>query len=207
MIHRTLVAAFAAAASITFAPPAAAYPVDCAILLCLAGGFPSSEPCLRAKVVMMQRIMSFPFQPPLQIWNCPLRASVGASRPEAAVLEVSMWDDEDWTGSPGQLITPTAGSDLDISAPEFAFLRSLRVIRLRYRQQAGKESTCARDARVAIGRYNDQAEFAWTSGRTSDIPKASAFRPASGCAPYAYRSIMIDWTDYAGTYGFEEVRY
>lgn len=207
MIRRALAAVLAAAASFTFGPPAAAYPVDCAILLCLAGGFPPSEPCLRAKVVMMQRIMSFPFQPPLQIWNCPLRVSVGASRQEPVVSEIGMRGNGDWAGNSGQLITPIAGSDLDISGPEFAFLRSLRVTRIQYRQQAGKESTCTRDARVAVGRYDNQAEFAWEVGRTSDIPKASAFRPASGCAPYAYRSIMIDWQDVEGGYGFEEVRY
>ena len=115
--------------------------------------------------------------------------------------------EEEWSGSRLPRTTLAAEPGIDISGPEFAFLRSLRVIRIQYHQQAGTENTCTREARVAVGRYNDQAEFAWAAGHTSDIPKASAFRPAAGCAPYAYRSIMIDWQDVEGGYGFEEVRY
>lgn len=53
--------------------PAMAYPVDCAILLCLAGGFPASVECARARAVMIARITPWPIEPPLQIWNCPMR--------------------------------------------------------------------------------------------------------------------------------------
>ena len=55
--------------------PAAAYPVDCAILLCLAGGWPASAECAHARAVFIQRITPWPIEPPLQIWNCPMRAS------------------------------------------------------------------------------------------------------------------------------------
>ncbi|NBZ89215.1 hypothetical protein GV832_16620 [Rhodobacteraceae bacterium CYK-10] len=50
-----------------------AYPVDCAILLCLAGGFPASIECAHARAVMIARITPWPIEPPLQIWNCPMR--------------------------------------------------------------------------------------------------------------------------------------
>ena len=53
--------------------PATAYPVDCAILLCLAGGFPASIECAHARAVMIARITPWPIEPPLQIWNCPMR--------------------------------------------------------------------------------------------------------------------------------------
>ncbi len=52
--------------------PAAAYPIDCAILLCLAGGFPASAECGAAKAEMIRRITPWPIEPPLQLWNCPL---------------------------------------------------------------------------------------------------------------------------------------
>lgn len=55
--------------------PAASYPVDCAILLCLAGGWPASADCARAKAVFIRRITPYPVEPPLQIWRCPMGAS------------------------------------------------------------------------------------------------------------------------------------
>lgn len=59
--------------SFTTPAPAEAYPVDCAILLCLAGGFPASIECAHARAVMIARITPWPIEPPLQIWNCPMR--------------------------------------------------------------------------------------------------------------------------------------
>lgn len=54
--------------------PARAYQIDCAILLCLAGGFPPSAPCAAARAEMIRRITPWPIEPPLQIWRCPMRA-------------------------------------------------------------------------------------------------------------------------------------
>jgi hypothetical protein len=207
MVRRSLAGALTALAALTLAPSAAAYPVDCAILLCIAGGFPPSEPCLRAKAVMMQRILSIPFQPPLQIWNCPIRASTASTGDLAPITEVSTSPDNGKHGQPDGLLQLIGGTGTDISGPEFAFLRSLRVIRLEYHQQGGKEGACTRESRVAIGRYDDEAVFTWSGGHTRDVPASSDFQPRSGCTPYAYRSIMIDWHDATGTYGFEEVRY
>ena len=53
---------------------AEAYQIDCAILLCLAGGFPPSEPCARARAEMIRRITPWPIEPPLRLWRCPMRA-------------------------------------------------------------------------------------------------------------------------------------
>lgn len=52
------------------------YPIDCAILLCLSGGWPTSAPCARARAVFIRRITPWPVEPPLQIWNCPMHASL-----------------------------------------------------------------------------------------------------------------------------------
>ncbi|MEM7504911.1 MAG: hypothetical protein AAF417_22990, partial [Pseudomonadota bacterium] len=51
------------------------YQIDCAILLCLAGGWPASEPCARARAEFIRRITPWPVEPPLQIWRCPMGAS------------------------------------------------------------------------------------------------------------------------------------
>ncbi|MCE6958109.1 hypothetical protein LAZ40_03440 [Cereibacter sphaeroides] len=52
--------------------PAGAYPIDCAILLCMAGGFPASAECAAAKREVIRRITPHPVEPPLQLWNCPM---------------------------------------------------------------------------------------------------------------------------------------
>lgn len=72
-MKRTFAAIALVCAPATFqAPPANAYPIDCAILLCLAGGFPASAECAAAKVEMIRRITPWPIEPPLQLWNCPM---------------------------------------------------------------------------------------------------------------------------------------
>lgn len=58
---------------------AQSYPIDCAILLCLAGGWPASVPCARARAEFIRRITPWPVEPPLQIWNCPMHASFEVS--------------------------------------------------------------------------------------------------------------------------------
>lgn len=69
------------AATVAAAPSANAYPIDCAILLCLAGGFPASAECSAAKAEFIRRITPWPIEPPLQLWNCPMRSSGGISVP------------------------------------------------------------------------------------------------------------------------------
>lgn len=62
----------------TFGFPQAsnAYPIDCAILLCLSGGWAYPSPdCAVAQIEFMRRITPWPIEPPVQIWNCPLKAA------------------------------------------------------------------------------------------------------------------------------------
>ena len=61
-----------AVAASLLAGPVAAYPIDCAILLCLAGGFPASAECSAAKAEFLRRITPWPVEPPLQLWRCPM---------------------------------------------------------------------------------------------------------------------------------------
>lgn len=76
-MKRTLLAAALALVGAASPAPAAAqsYPIDCAILLCLAGGWPASVPCARARAEFIRRITPWPVEPPLQIWNCPMHAA------------------------------------------------------------------------------------------------------------------------------------
>jgi len=69
-------AAIATVATVSVtASPAKAYQVDCAILLCLSGGWPASAPCAHARAVFIRRITPWPIEPPLQIWRCPMGVS------------------------------------------------------------------------------------------------------------------------------------
>lgn len=70
----TIVAAFSFPGAATKAA-AQTYPIDCAILLCLSGGWPASVPCARARAEFIRRITPWPVEPPLQIWRCPMGAS------------------------------------------------------------------------------------------------------------------------------------
>ena len=79
---RTVLAATVVAVVPAFAPkPVVAYSIDCALLLCLPGGFPASEPCNRAYAEMIRRITPWPIEPPLQLWNCPLNVVIGVVSP------------------------------------------------------------------------------------------------------------------------------
>lgn len=67
------------AIAIGFTAPAYAYPIDCAIFLCLAGGWPSSPDCNAARAEFIRRITPLPVEPPLQLWRCPMGATSGSS--------------------------------------------------------------------------------------------------------------------------------
>ena len=77
-----------------------AYPIDCAILLCLSGGWPASTECSSAKAEVIRRVTPTPIEPPLQIWRCPMG-----------------------TGLSG---LPSSGG-VDFGAPAFDAIRSIRV--------------------------------------------------------------------------------
>lgn len=69
---KLLSAGLCTALAVSAAPRAEAYAIDCAILLCLAGGFPASAECSAAKVEVIRRVTPWPIEPPLQLWNCPM---------------------------------------------------------------------------------------------------------------------------------------
>ena len=57
------------------------YQIDCAILLCLSGGWPASVPCARARAEFIRRITPWPVEQPLQGWRCPLGAAYAPVTP------------------------------------------------------------------------------------------------------------------------------
>ena len=210
------------------------YQIDCAILLCLSGGWPASVPCARARAEFIRRITPWPIEPPLQIWRCPMGASYDPVTPSdnrGRFYDI-LFTSQD---RPRPLLSPAteplpsenavlnfAGpkpnlllerfalqlvqdrADIDISGPEFNFVRSIRVYDVLIDDDRD-EGDCDRYARVRIGTYDTQGGFSWHRSNRSAIPTAFG-RTSSGCSLFA-RAVFVDWRDYVGNYGFERVDY
>jgi hypothetical protein len=220
------------------------YPIDCAILLCLSGGWPASVPCARARAEFIRRITPWPVEPPLQIWRCPMGASFdgparslptdriidalfhGAETPpnfSAAALDLAALGDErlDLEGlntTSGNLVRADYAlhlaqdrADIDISGPEFNFVRSIRVFDVRHawQRESGQDGDCNRSATVVLGSYGTQGDFSWSASSPAALPAAHVGLEGWGehCPGIWHRSVFVEWRDYNGTYGFEQVNY
>lgn len=220
------------------------YPIDCAILLCLAGGWPASVPCTLARAEFIRRITPWPIEPPLQIWRCPMGASYedglrlnGPARvldavfatygdgpnqsiPETDFPTLAGSIEANWRAADGRSdLTPSdqilqliqERADIDISGAEFNFVRSIRVFDVRYVRQSESENTgdCNRSEVVILGTYGLQGDFSWRQSSTSSLPAAHSGigRFGEHCPEINHRSVFVEWRDYAGRYGFEQVNY
>jgi hypothetical protein len=210
---RAAAAVAATAVSVSLAAPAAAYPVDCAILLCLAGGWPASAECAHARAVFIARITPWPVEPPLQIWNCPMRASLNRDKaPMERLFEIALLGKggplpQSPDRRPAELYLAQDRADVDISDPAYNFVRSIHVFQIEYRRHRNRDGDCNTWSTIREGTYGEQGDFAWARSTPAQVPSASAFRPGTSCSDYWFRGVFVDWTDYEGTYGFEEVRY
>lgn len=191
---------------------AAAYPVDCAILLCLAGGWPASAECAHARAVFIRRITPWPIEPPLQIWNCPMRASFPQEeRPMERLFDIAVH------GPSVPLVsvpeTPLAlhlvqdRADVDISDPAFDFVRSIRVFEITYGQKRSPHGDCSTWGLVFAGTYGAQGEYSRRRSSISAVPVASDLAVPADCRDYRHRSVFVEWRDFEGSYGHEEVHY
>jgi hypothetical protein len=218
---RRVLLAIAAAGAMGAAAPkpadAQAYPIDCAILLCLSGGWPASVPCARARAEFIRRITPWPVEPPLQIWRCPVGARFeeqGSASPAAR-----LWDAVDRTGPDtsglrlvDQFTNEEGRADVDIGGPEFDFVRSIRVFMVSGSQREsgpqGQED-CNRSSQARVGRYGTQGDYAWHRSSLAGLPPAYALPSGWGrhCPTARFRSVFVDWRDYQGNYGWERVDY
>lgn len=220
------------------------YPIDCAILLCLSGGWPASVPCARARAEFIRRITPWPVEPPLQIWRCPMAASYETSPPsddakrifealsqtnsarprqsfQARNVTDTVWPMEvAWRSqNPNEYDVPTDravrlvqdSADIDISGPEFNFVRSIRVFVVRYARQSesGRDGDCNRSATVVLGTYGIQGDFAWQRSSIAALPSAHVGLERWGehCPDINHRSVFVEWRDHESNYGSEQVNY
>ncbi|MFN7089442.1 MAG: hypothetical protein ACK4P4_02675 [Allorhizobium sp.] len=195
----------------TVVTPAMAYPVDCAILLCLAGGWPASAECAHARAVFIRRITPWPIEPPLQIWNCPMRASYRSEQqPIERLIDIAFRGDV----PPSALSLPQVATDpilvdaqaeIDISDPAFDFVRSIRVFEITYRQD--HDDGCERWWSVFEGSYGPQGNYTRRGSSPEAVPEASDFAIPAICDNYSHRSVFVEWRDFEGSYGHDEVHY
>lgn len=102
-------------------------------------------------------------------------------------------------------------ADIDISGPEFNFVRSIRVFDVRYAKQyeSSRNEDCNRDAVVLLGTYGAQGDFSWQRSSLGDLPDKHVGLEFWGenCPRIYHRSVFVEWRDYEGNYGFEQVDY
>ena len=200
-MKRPLVAALASTIVCAVTPAAvAAYPIDCAILLCLAGGFPPSAPCVAARAEMIRRITPWPIEPPLQPWRCPMQGAAidgPKARLQRAALMVAPRDvPADGGVHSSKLATPSSQgqaslawvrdeglqtASMDLSAEAFDFIRAIRVFdveRISQRWSGGDSSTCHQGSKIRLGSYDAEGDFSWRTVGVGSLPEA--FEGAEG---------------------------
>ena len=220
--HLASVAIIAVPALAATTTPASAYPIDCAILLCLARAWPAAAECTTARLEFIRRITPFPVEPPLQIWRCPLGASYEAPSPTERLWSIastglpaqSTQSGEDMIRDLAIRIASGPTADVDISDPTYDFVRSIRVFHIDWHHRdvnsSGGGECSERSSMAKLGSYGTQGDFSWSYFDIYDAPSwmNTGIRQSSNCdAAGRFRGVGVEWTDYFGNHGHELVTY
>ncbi len=202
LIAAVMGAAFAGVAS----QPAAAYQIDCAILLCLAGDFPPSEPCTRAHAEIIRRITPWPIEPPLQLWRCPMRAGMPMSEPVAPQVTEAVFtpkSSQKLLGErpPEALLWQTFGEDVT------DYVMAIKVYDLTYRRRQNRDGDCIVTSSFRMGTYDRDWNFHWDRADLGMSPDWFFDTHYSGCSEAWFRGVGMEWKDHEGTRGTETVNY
>lgn len=164
---------------------ATAYPIDCAILLCMAGRFPASTECSAAKAEVIRRITPWPVEPPLQLWRCPM------------------------SGIPG---LPASGSDT-VPPEVAAYLDAIEVWQLNKVVTTGSGGrdvylTTIQGTYDASGRLNsrDMGEEDWPAWLEPEV-RARTGSTLLNQYGASFRAILLRTPDHTGAYSTEWVSY
>lgn len=192
------------------------YPIDCAILLCLSGGWPASVPCAQARAEFIRRITPWPVEPPLQIWRCPMHVGLETPAPTERLYKLAGFNMGPEVTMAREIETlhlaqaVGRGADIDVSGSAFAFIRSIDVFDAYLSQGAvGEGEHCRRTAQIRHGSYDNTGQFRWRSASPDELPPAFEGDEGFGtvCPRIGTRAVFVDWKDSEGTYGSELVNY
>ena len=187
---------------------AAAYQIDCAILLCLAGGFPLSAPCAAARTEMIRRITPWPIEPPLQLWRCPMRASMERGDPLTQSTPVEIRYLPPLLNMPQD--TPHYTELLPIYESQIEdYLTAIKVYNLRYsRSYSSRSDSCNVSARLEVGTYDRDGNFSWQRRAPISSSPSWVFNTSyTQCTTVWFRGVGMEWKDHEGTKGTEVVKY
>lgn len=191
----------------TLAPRSvAAYQIDCAILLCLARGFPPSEPCTRARAEMIRRIMLWPIEPPLQLWRCPMRAGLPMSEPAGSLVTEAVFVPRP---TPDLMNTPQVPSRRweAFGADVTDHVMAIRVYDLTYRRHRNRDGDCIVSANLRMGTYNRSWNFHWGRAALTMSPDWFFDTHYTTCSGACFRGIGMEWRDREEVKRTEVVRY
>lgn len=208
-----------------------AYPIDCAILLCLAGGWPASAECSAAKATFMRRLAPPTPEPPVQPWLCPmvvsysapqqtsfgqlkvsysaLRAATVSEAVHTTTKKPGMTSKDvfhfDYSGFPKRNIAsaiPAQGSGL--SDTEFDYLRSIKVWHVEYSHERARGGECQETYSVTLGSYGMAGEYLKESMPVVSVPSWMNLSRSCGSS---YKGVGVEWQDYLGNHGYEVIPY
>lgn len=214
-LRALLTASSLAVASMLIPQDAKAYPIDCAILLCMAGGFPASAECSAAKAEVIRRITPWPIEPPLQLWRCPM----GIDPKVAALAGIT----------PLQL-------GIDGLTPEVrAYRDAMEIYHIRYRRFRETEGELVVEDSTQAGTYSRTGAFSWQRASFEEGPAWLAEAVGghrvtvrvctrdndTGCLAYqtlgtvnqghreftSLRGVAVRYQDHTGAYHHQFVRY
>jgi hypothetical protein len=79
--------------------------------------------------------------------------------------------------------------------------------KLGYQQRRSSDGDCNSWGAVYMGTYGSQGDYSRRRSSVSAVPTASDLAVPTDCRSYWYRSVFVEWRDYEGSYGHEEVHY
>jgi hypothetical protein len=86
-------------------------------------------------------------------------------------------------------------------------VRSIRVFEITYQQRHSSDGDCSSWESVYLGTYGAQGKFSRRRSSLSAVPAASDLSVPADCRGYQHRSVFVEWRDFEGSYGHEEVHY
>lgn len=168
-----------------FAKVARAYDMDCAIMLCMAGGFPPGAVCSAAYAEMIRRITPWPVRPPYGICT--------------------------YAAMPVQLGGPGGEREVDISTPDYGWLRRTRVLWFRgasYKDDSGPQKwdwsihSCDFEndnCHVLFQVFRSRTP--WPVGFVSENGQTIPYPDTEGRLAPFHRAVMVEFGDHAGVMG------